>query len=427
MKKSAFGFVAIFFVSFVFLSQPSIRASEIRTALVIGNGDYRNSPLRNPVNDAKAMADILADLGFYVIKGENLTQNRMKRQIDRFGKKIEQGGVGLFYYAGHGMQVKGYNYLIPVDENIQQEVDIEFEAVRVDRVLSKMDTAGNRLNIVILDACRNNPFARSFRSSSKGLAHMDAPSGTLIAYSTNPGSVAIDGEGKNGLYTEELLKHITTPGLRIEDVFKRVRTTVRVRSNNRQTPWEASSLEGDFYFLYSDNQNELNRLREEKKRVAEELKRQQKELARLSHQADNMKDKVSPTSSNISSTMGDKKRFYIDHVGQPDFVAHYFTEYLRNYRMEPAQIYDKKDAQMLYILISSELKTDLVYNKKQSKVKATVSVQNVRGNMVYSKTLQTSVKSSISFENAAKMASRVLAKKLTRDMVQELEIGNTGG
>lgn len=163
------------------------------------------------------------------------------------------GGVGLFYFAGHGIQVSGRNFLVPLGANIEREEDVEFEAVDAGRVLAEVAKAANNLNIIILDACRNNPFARSFRSTSQGLAYMSAPSGTIIAYSTAPGSLASDGTGRNGLYTEELLKNIRQPGLRIEDVFKRVRVGVRSRTGGNQVPWESVSLEGDFYFTPTSN------------------------------------------------------------------------------------------------------------------------------------------------------------------------------
>ena len=224
-------------------------ASERRTALVIGNSDYKLiSPLRNPVNDARAMARVLGDLGFEVIAKENLDQKEMKRAIRDFGRKLGQGGVGLFYYAGHGVEVDGVNYLVPLEAPITFEDDVEIEAVDVNMVLRKMASAANRLNIAILDACRNNPYARSFRSTARGLAQIDAPSGTLIAYAAKPGGVALDGEGENGLYTGALLDAMQLPGLRIEDVFKRVRVVVQEQSGMQQVPWESSSLTGDFYF-----------------------------------------------------------------------------------------------------------------------------------------------------------------------------------
>lgn len=225
-----------------------------RAALVIGNAAYKDAPLTNPVNDARAMKQALAELGFEIIYGENLTQSQMREMIRQFGAKIRaSGGVGLFYFAGHGVQVKGQNYLIPVGAVVETEPEVEDEGVDVGRVLRQMEAAGNSLNIVILDACRNNPFARSFRSSSNGLASIDAPRGTLLAYATAPGSVASDGGGTNGLYTQELLRHMREPGVPIEDVFKRVRIGVLDKSGGKQVPWEVSSLVGDFYFIKRNN------------------------------------------------------------------------------------------------------------------------------------------------------------------------------
>jgi formylglycine-generating enzyme required for sulfatase activity len=226
-----------------------VRDSERRTALVIGNGAYERSPLRNPVHDARAMADVLRTLGFDVAAREDLNEKEMKLAIRAFGQSLLKGGVGLFYFAGHGVQVNGRNYLIPVGAAIDHERQVEYEGVDVGLVLAEMEYAKNRMNIVILDACRDNPFARGFRSGAKGLAAVDAPSGTLIAYATAPGAVASDGQGENGLYTGELVKVMEVPGLKIEDVFKQVRTAVKQATEGRQIPWESSSLEGDFYFV----------------------------------------------------------------------------------------------------------------------------------------------------------------------------------
>lgn len=259
--RSLIGFIftlALLLVSPAFAQQRGVglrSPSERRVALVIGNSAYEVAPLKNPVNDARDMAQALSELGFEVISKENLNQNDMKRVIREFGAKIRNGGVGLFYYAGHGVAVKGINYLVPVDAKVEREEEVEYECVDAGFVLSQMDDAGNRMNIVILDACRNNPFARNFRSASRGLVQMDAPSGTLIAYATAPGSVASDGNARNGLYTQELLKFIRTPNLGIEKVFKSVRISIRNLTQNRQTPWEASSLTGDFYFLERGSSN----------------------------------------------------------------------------------------------------------------------------------------------------------------------------
>jgi hypothetical protein len=219
-----------------------------RIALVIGNGKYVKSPLRNPPNDAADIAASLKKLDFDVRRLINVGQREMEDAIRDFGQRLRRGGIGIFYYAGHGVQVSGENYLIPVDAEIRRESDIKYEAVNVGRVLDEMYETGSGLNIVILDACRDNPFARSFRSSSRGLARMDAPKGTLIAYATAPGSVAADGQGRNGIYTKNLVRFIQVPGLSIEKVLKQVRVQVVRETGGKQIPWESSSLMGDFVF-----------------------------------------------------------------------------------------------------------------------------------------------------------------------------------
>jgi len=222
--------------------------TEIRTALIIGNSAYKTAPLKNPVNDARDMAAALKGFGFDVTLLTDASHQKMEAAAREFGLKLRQGGVGLFYFAGHGVQVAGENYLVPVDAVIQTESDVKFGCLNAGLVLGKMEDAGNGLNVVILDACRNNPFARSFRSTEPGLAKMDAPTGSLIAYATAPGSVAADGTGRNGVYTENLLKNLRTPGLPITDLFMRVRMGVVASTGKKQVPWESSSLTGYFYF-----------------------------------------------------------------------------------------------------------------------------------------------------------------------------------
>lgn len=223
---------------------------EKRVALVIGNSDYDSAPLKNPANDAEDMAKTLEKLGFEVMKFINIPKkDDMVKAVREFGNKIQDGGVGLFYYAGHGMQMNGVNYLIPTKAAIDKEIHVEFEAINLDMILAEMEYARNRMNIVVLDACRNNPFARSFRSNTPGLASLTrSPSGTFIAYATAPNSVASDGTGDNGLYTEELLKQLNVPGQKIEEVFKNVRINVMERTGDEQVPWESSSIKGDFFF-----------------------------------------------------------------------------------------------------------------------------------------------------------------------------------
>lgn len=227
--------------------------SEKRLALVIGNSNYiYGNYLSNPVNDANAVSKALTDVGFTVLKYLNADQKMMNRAMDEFGEKLKDYTVGLFYYAGHGLQVKGNNYLIPVDAALKVEQDVLYDCVDAGRLLGKMEAAGVSTNIVILDACRNNPFERSWsgRSSGQGngLAFMNAPSGSLIAYATSPGKTASDGAGMNGLYTEAILKYIKVPGMPIEEFFKNVRTMVEINSKKEQTPWESTSLKGNFYF-----------------------------------------------------------------------------------------------------------------------------------------------------------------------------------
>ena len=219
-----------------------------RYALVIGNGAYKSSPLKNPVNDARDISQALKKFGFQVTYKKNAGRQTMENAVTNFWKKLRKGGVGLFYFAGHGIQVKGINYLIPVDAKIESEADIKFKSVNAGWILGKMEDAGNEVNIIILDACRNNPFGRNFRSSKQGLAQMDAPKGSLIAYATGPGHTAADGKRKNGLFTEYLLKHIKTPGITVEQVLKNVRVDVINDTKDQQIPWVSTSMTGNFYF-----------------------------------------------------------------------------------------------------------------------------------------------------------------------------------
>lgn len=226
---------------------PAWAESGGRYALVIGNSAYGSKPLKNPANDARDVGKALQRLGFDVQLKTDVGLRAMEDAIRDFGIKLKRGGVGIFYYAGHGIQVQGANYLVPIGASLATESDARYECVDAGRVLGKMEDAGNELNIVILDACRNNPFARSFRSVDLGLARMDAPTGSLVAYATAPNSVASDGNGQNGLYTKHLLENINTPGVPIEEVFKRVRIGVMNETGKKQVPWESSSLAGYFY------------------------------------------------------------------------------------------------------------------------------------------------------------------------------------
>ncbi len=224
--------------------------ADVRVALVIGNADYPgNAKLINPAKDAKAMGDTLRGLGFTVVELVDGDKTRMNAAIDKVKASLQgKQGVGMFYYAGHGLQLDWRNYMVPVDAHLSVADDVPVQAVDVNRVIEAFKAAGNRMNIVVLDACRDNPF--SSKASAKGLAPLDAPTGTFLAYATAPGNVAEDGDVQtgNGLYTEFLLQELRKPSARIEDVFKRVRLNVRQKSQGRQIPWESTSLEEDFYF-----------------------------------------------------------------------------------------------------------------------------------------------------------------------------------
>jgi hypothetical protein len=223
--------------------------TEKRTALVIGNSQYDVGRLKNPVNDATDIASSLRRHGFAVVLKKNARQQEMEEAIRNFGRQLKRGGVGLFFYAGHGVQINGRNYLIPIGDRIEKETDAKYQAIDAEMVLDEMASAGNPMNIVILDACRDNPLGRSLRSAGRGLAIIsDAPRGTFITYSTSPGKTAADGDGRNSPYTAALLKSISEPGLPIEQLFKKVRQRLSKETGNRQIPWELSSLQGDFYF-----------------------------------------------------------------------------------------------------------------------------------------------------------------------------------
>ena len=219
-----------------------------RVALLIGNNAYGSSPLRNAVNDARDLGDALKDLGFQVILRENASRKDMIEGIREFGQAIDGASTALFFYAGHAMQFKDRNYLVPIDAAMGSEEDVTFFSVEIGQIFDRMDRARTRFNFIILDACRDNPFASSFKLTSAGLAQMSSPSGTLIAYATAPGSVAADGFGRNGIYTKHILQNIRLPDLPVEIMFKRVREGVERETRKLQTPWDSSSLKGDFAF-----------------------------------------------------------------------------------------------------------------------------------------------------------------------------------
>ncbi len=227
--------------------------AESRLALVIGNSAYRTvTPLPNPANDARAMADFLTKAGFEVTPASDLTQADMRATIGTFAAKVARAGsdtVALVYYAGHGVQIDGENFLVPVDVRIERESDVPLQAVRLADLMNTLASVPSRMRIVMLDACRNNPFSEINKTAGRGLAIVDAPPGSIVSYSTSPGAEAEDGSGENSPYTSALLKVAAEPGLPIEQAFKRTRLSVNQATDGRQTPWESSSLSSDFAFF----------------------------------------------------------------------------------------------------------------------------------------------------------------------------------
>ena len=230
-------------------SQPQLQSLP-KVALVFGNAAYKQSPLRNPTNDAKGMAEVLNSLGFEVTIRLDAGRASMLDAMASFTATLARRKcIGLFYFAGHGVQINWKNYLLPVDALVGSNEDVENRAVPVNGLIDGLGRAGNALNLVILDACRDAPFGEAKKVDQKGLSQMDAPASTLLPYATSPGNVASDVRDGNGLYTEQLLREIRAPEAKVEDVFKRVRRAVRRESRGRQIPWESTSLEDDFYFV----------------------------------------------------------------------------------------------------------------------------------------------------------------------------------
>jgi len=218
-----------------------------QVALVIGNAKYENSPLVNPTNDSIDVATKLKNYGFEVVYRENIKMRQIGSMLREFKQKLSPGATALIFYAGHGLQVRGENYFPSIDADIQSEEDIQNQSIGLKQLMDILEESKTRTNIVLLDACRNNPFERRTRSLTRGLASTSAPSGTMIAYSTRPGSVAEDGSGRNGLYTEQLLQLMDTKKP-IEQVLKQLVSKVKTVSKGRQEPWSEGSLEGDFCF-----------------------------------------------------------------------------------------------------------------------------------------------------------------------------------
>jgi uncharacterized caspase-like protein len=232
-----------------------------KAALVIGNAGYRVGPLKNPVNDAQAVAASLGSLGFDVTLRENASLRDMIETFRQFSTRAQNAEVRVVFFAGHGVQVKGRNYLLPVDTEIRAEDEISTKSADLNEFLDRLGSMKQGINVVILDACRNNPFSGAevlgpdgrrlkFRGATpSGLAPVEAPLGSMVAFSTAPGGVALDNpRDKNSLYTKHLLEHLSVPGLPVELLFKRVRLSVAKETDRAQVPWESSSLTGDFCF-----------------------------------------------------------------------------------------------------------------------------------------------------------------------------------
>lgn len=229
---------------------------ERRLALVIGNSNYETvKALPNPANDARAVAQLLNTAGFEVVMAFDLNRETLGQVVGEFSARIAESGpdtAALVYYAGHGLQVDGENFLVPVDARIEKEEDVATQAVRLADVMQALETAPSRVRIVILDACRNNPFSALGDASGKGLAIVDAPAGSIVAYATAPGTEAFDGAGQHSPYTAAFIKTVKQPGLPIEQLFKRVRVLVADATEAKQMPWESSSLTSDFVFFTAD-------------------------------------------------------------------------------------------------------------------------------------------------------------------------------
>jgi hypothetical protein len=245
--------LVVFLLTWACVAVAAEAAAEPRTALVIGNAAYSFAPLDNPVNDAKDIARVLQSKGFEIILKTDAARSDMEDGIRAFGQMLKQkGGVGLFYYSGHGVQIAGENYMIPVGATFADESEVKALAVNAATVLDPMAATMNELNIVILDACRDNPFGVKTRSmasgATSGLAKIESNAGLFVSYSTSPGAVALDGSGRNSPYTKHLLTAIDTPDLSIEETFKKTLKGVYQETQGRQTPWISSSFFGDFVF-----------------------------------------------------------------------------------------------------------------------------------------------------------------------------------
>lgn len=267
-----------------------------RVALVIGNSNYKDSPLKNPVNDARDVATKLRSLGFDVIERNNLLSKQIGRTLSEFRSKLTPGDIALVFYAGHGLQIKGENYLPAVDADISTEEDVPNQSLSVKQIMDVLDESKTRLNLVFLDACRNNPYSRSFRSAAGGLAKVETPGGTLISYATRPGSVAADGQGNNGLYTSKLLQQMDSQ-LQIELALKQIVSDVKAASQGQQEPWMEGSIEGNFCFAgCSSDGTQVVKLKpapvqiETRIKTKDEIEQESWEIAQSSKNMDSLKE-----------------------------------------------------------------------------------------------------------------------------------------
>jgi uncharacterized caspase-like protein len=229
-----------------------------KVSLVVGNSAYPGMELRNPVNDAHAVSDLLTSAGFSVDLQLEVTQRAFIEAIERFGKTVRRGGtkLAIFFYAGHGVQLDWRNYLLPVDAQVSTGDELEARCIDLGLLLDTFADAKDKTHVVILDACRNDPFGGSYKPVQAGLSQVDAPVGSLLAYSTSPGSVALDGNRKNGLYTENLIREWSRRDANLENALKRVRLNVRLESQGRQIPWESTSLESEV-FIFDSGRKQL--------------------------------------------------------------------------------------------------------------------------------------------------------------------------
>lgn len=307
----------------VALALGSVQAFAVeKVALVIGNQSYKEQSLRNPGNDAQDMSNALEKLGFKVTLLQDADLRQMKEAVRAFGNDLQGSDVGLFFYAGHGVQANGANYLVPVKSDIQSVTDLEYSALDVGFVMDYMDKAGSKLSIVVLDACRNNPF-RGLRSGTRGLLNMSGPTGSIIAFATAPNNTAEDGRGRNGVYTKHILENLNTPGIGIEEMFKRVRIGVTKETQGRQTPWENSSLSSEFCFAGCEKpkdvaeSKEMERIRKQNEQLAAELEKMRTEQRSYQARMDElrtMKSKKEELEKQIESDSASRKQEFQEQL-----------------------------------------------------------------------------------------------------------------